>query len=177
MDRSLIQLQPEIITGRITQLLQTESAQRVPTSSTLSSSTDMVQGSCSSMEMDSTVKQYRPTQIQPAWLRWKSWSSLIGRAWDMEICRSRQGWDFSLRVYAYVSSDSLVVKYTYGGDVEGLRRLFSQGLASPFTVCLDTTYGFNEMKTLLDVRVILPMLLSLSLIQIDWSHRRNPRAL
>ena len=176
-DRSLIQLQPDIITARITQLLQTESAQRVPTSLPISSSTNMVQDSCSPTRTDCTVKQYRPRQIQPTWLRWKSWSSLIGRAWDMEICRSHQGWDLSLRVYAYVSPDSLVAKYTCGGDVEGLRRLFSQGLASPFTVCPAICGGVFERRTLLDVRVMLSMLLLLSLTQLDWSPRRESRAL
>lgn len=95
----------------------------------------------------------------------------------MEIFRSQQGWDFSMSVYACVSLDSLVVFYTYTGNIEGLRRLFSQGEASPFTVCLHIFPNFITRRTLLDVRVIPPMPLFISLIQIDWSQSAEFQAL
>lgn len=170
-DSSLIQRQPEIIVSNITRLLQTEFAQEVPINPPISSKAVQVQDSSSSTRTTGrTVNSWRSKRMQTAWLQWKSRSLLVGRAWDMEIFRSQHGWDFSMSVYAVVSSDSLVAKYAYDGNVEGLKQLFSQGEASPFTICLqDLHMGYLVGKTLLDVRVILPMPLFISLIQIDWS--------
>ena len=42
-----------------------------------------------------------------------------------------------MSMYAVVSAESLVVKYTKAGDIEGLQHLFSAGIASPFTFWLD----------------------------------------
>ena len=157
-DRSLMQLQPDIIASRISQLVQIESAKRASVNSPPSLSAGQVQGSCSSARTDRTVESRKSRRIQSTWLRWKSYSFLAGRAWDIEICRSRQGWDFSISTYACVSSDSLVAKYTYDGNVGGLQQLFSRGEASPFTVCLDIYPDFVNTRTLLEVCVIYPCL-------------------
>lgn len=181
VNRSLIQLQPDIITSRITQVLRTESTYRVPTilqteptqgvptNAPISSSAVQVQDSRSSTRTDCTVKSCRLRRKQSAWFQWKFCSLLVGRAWDIEIYRSQQGWDSTISVYAYVSSNSLVASYTRDGNVEGLQRLFSRGEASPFTVCLEIYRSFSVRKSLLEVRVVLPVPLFLSLIQIDWS--------
>jgi hypothetical protein len=43
-----------------------------------------------------------------------------------------------MRIYAIVSSDSLVVRYTEKGDIEGLQQLFLLGQASPYTICMES---------------------------------------
>jgi hypothetical protein len=146
-----MQLQPDIITSRITQLLQTESARRESMNSS-GSSTAQFQGFSSSMNTGRTAEPSRSRRIQSSWLRWKSYSLLLGRSWDIEMRRSQRGWNFSISIYSCVSDDSLVAKYTMDGNVEGLRRLFSQGEASPFTVCLKTfSNGCVRRRTLLEV--------------------------
>jgi hypothetical protein len=172
-----MQLQPDIIASRIAQLVQIESAKGASINSPPSSSTVQGQDSSSSARTHRTVEWCRSRRIQSTWLRWKSYSFLVGRAWDIEICRSQQGWDFSISTYACVSSDSLVAKYTRGGNVEGLQQLFSRGEASPFTVCLDIQSDFVARKTLLEVSVI-STLTSVSISNIPGrSQQRGLQAL
>ena len=153
-----MQLQPDIITSRIAQLLRTESARRE--SMNLSdSSIAQVQGFSSSIRRCRTVEPSRLKRIQSSWLRWKSYSLLLGRAWDIEMHRSQQGWNFSISIYSCVSYDSLVAKYIRDGNVEGLQRLFSQGEASPFIICLRTLSNGNVWRrSLLEVWIIFPRL-------------------
>jgi hypothetical protein len=159
--RSLIQLQPDIITSRITQLAQIESMKRASMNLSLSSSAVNIQDFCSSIRTDGKFKSCRSRRIKCTWLRWKSYSLLLGRAWDMEIYRAQQGWDFYISVYAYVLHDSPVAKYTMDGNVEGLQILFSRGEASPFAVCLYIRPdGWFRTRTLLEVRIIYPYLYS-----------------
>ena len=149
-----MQLQPDIITSRITQLLRTESTRRESMNSS-DSSTAQVQGFSSSMNTGRTVKPSKLRRIQSSWLRWKSYSLLLGRAWDIEMHRSQQGWNFSISIYSCVSYDSMVVKYTMDGNVERLEQLFSQGGASPFTICLNILSNGNvRRKSLLEVWII-----------------------
>ena len=153
-----MQLQPDIITLRITQLLRTESARRVSINSS-DSSTAQVQGFSCSMNTGRTVEPSRSRRIQSSWLQWKSYSLLLGRAWDIEMRRSHQGWNFSISIYSCVSYNSLVAQYTRDGNVEGLQRLFSQGKASPFTICLRTLPNGNVWRrSLLEVWIICPYL-------------------
>lgn len=157
-DRSLLQLQPDIITLRIARLMQTESANIASINSLPSLSTGQAQGSTSSMRTNRAGESSRSRRIQSTWLRWKMRSLVLGRAWDLEVCKSQQGWKFSILAYAVVSFDSLVAEYTMDGNIEGLQRLFSQGEASPFTVCLIIGPGITRETTLLEVRVICPYL-------------------
>ncbi|KAE9378461.1 hypothetical protein N431DRAFT_479482 [Stipitochalara longipes BDJ] len=148
--RSLVQLQPDIITSRIARLMQIEFANIAFPNSVPSLSTSQVQGFTSSMRTN-RAGESRSRRIQSTWLRWKLSSLILGRAWDLEICRSQQGWKFSISTYAIVPFDSLVVEYCGHGDIEGLQRLFSQGEASPFTICLDTHGGTTYERTLLEI--------------------------
>jgi hypothetical protein len=148
-----VQLQPDIITLRIARLIQMEFANIASTNLVPSLSTGQVQGSTSSMQTNRVGESSRSRRIQSTWLRWKLSSLVLGRAWDLEICRSQQGWKFSISAYAIVSFDSLVAEYTMDGNIEGLQRLFSQGEASPFTICLSTHAGMTDERTLLEVRV------------------------
>jgi hypothetical protein len=149
-----VQLQPDIITSRMAQLMQIKSAHTASIASSPSSSTGLVQGSPSSMRTNRTGESSRSRQIQSTWLRWKLHSWVLGQAWGLEICRSQQGWKISLCTYAVVSLDSPVVEYITDGDIKGLQRIFSQGKASPFTVYLDIGLGWTREMTLLEVCVI-----------------------
>ena len=125
--RSLIQLQPDIITSKVSQLIEGETARMASINSSACSTTiDVQQGRLS-----------RSTRTPSLWRQWKSYSLLLRRAWELEIYKSQQGWQFSMHVYAVVSSDSLVVRYTHEGDIEGLQQLFSLGKASPHTICIE----------------------------------------
>jgi len=55
-------------------------------------------------------------------------------AWDVEVCKSRSGWNNNLRTYNIIPSDSSVIKLAREGDVRGLLDLFAGGQASPFDV-------------------------------------------
>jgi hypothetical protein len=150
-----VQLQPDIITSRMAQLMQIKSAHIASFDSPPSSSTTrLVQGSTSSMRTNRASESSRSRKIQSTWLRWKLHSWVLGQAWGLEICRSQQGWRFSLCTYAVVSVDSPVVEYTMGGNIEELQRIFSQGEASPFTVCLESGPSWTIEKSLLEVCVI-----------------------
>jgi hypothetical protein len=148
-----VKLQPDIITLRIAKMMQIESA-NIASITSLPPSSGEVQSSTTSMRMNRASESSRSWRIQSTWLRWKICSLILGRAWDLEICKSQQGWKFSISAYAVVSDDSLVAKYVRDGNIEGLQRLFSQGKASPFSIIV--LPGVDIEMTLLEVRVIYP---------------------
>lgn len=51
---------------------------------------------------------------------------------QLALDRSTSGWQFTLKTYGIVSSDSQVFKACEAGDILGMRKLFDAGLASPF---------------------------------------------
>jgi len=113
------------------------------------------------------TKSAPETSSKSSLVRWKYYSWLLGRAWNLEILHSRQGWDFSMLVYAVLYPDSLIVKYTESGDIDGLQRLFSIGEASPNMICLQHRYSrdstrfdgeYYERGTLLQVLLIILLL-------------------
>lgn len=151
-----MQLQPDIITSRITQLVRVESDRSASPHSSKSSSIAREEDSSPySICAGCKTKSSRPEPTQSAWLRRKFRSALLRRAWYLEIYRSQQGWKTSLLTYDYVSPDSLVITYTTEGNVEALRGLFSRKEASPFTI-YDKVYptGHIDRKSLLDVCLI-----------------------
>lgn len=148
-----MKLQPDIITLRIAKMMQIESA-NIASIPSLPPSSGEVQSSTTSMRMNRASESSRSWRIQSTWLRWKICSLILGRAWDLEICKSQQGWKFSTSAYAVASDDSLVAKYAWDDNIEGLQRLFSQGKASPFSVIVGP--GVDIEMTLLEVRVIYP---------------------
>jgi hypothetical protein len=143
--------------SRISQLVHSESIIRAPVHSAASPNTDQVRGSCSYMREDHKPDPGRIRRTQSAWLRWKSYSLLLSRAWNIEIYKAQQGWNFCISVYALVLHDSLVARYTIDGNVEGLQQLFSEGEASPLTVCVEILpNGWVQRRTLLEVRFKFP---------------------
>jgi len=148
-----VKLQPDIITLRIAKMMQIESA-NIASITSLPPSSGEVQSSTTSMRMNRASESSRSWRIQSTWLRWKICSLILGRAWDLEICKSQQGWKFSISAYAVVSDDSLVAKYARDGNIEGLQSLFSLGKASPFSVIVRPEVDIE--MTLLEVRVIYP---------------------
>ena len=56
------------------------------------------------------------------------------RRYRIRLRNSYWGWDQSFRSYKVVSFDAPVFQYSISGDVEGLRKLFAAGNASPFEV-------------------------------------------
>lgn len=94
--------------------------------------------------------RYSPNRRQYTWFQWKSYFALLQRAWQIEIYKSQQGWDFTMSVYAYVSADSPVARCAESGDVEGLQSLLVNGQASPFTLIIDFYYD-DCFNSLLDV--------------------------
>lgn len=147
---SLIQIQPDIITRRIAELMQLESPQAVSTNSLPSSIASEPKDPTSPVRTTGQDERPYPRNAQYKWTRWRRafHSLLLSRAWYLQICKSQQGWQFSMSIYAVVPSDSPVVKYAAEGNIKELQRLFSSGQASPFTICPD--YGYH-MKSLLDV--------------------------
>jgi hypothetical protein len=65
-----------------------------------------------------------------AWYRGPAW--LVNRAWAFHATKAFNGWDFSIRQYNVIPSDSLVFKYAQIGNNLGLQELFERGEASPF---------------------------------------------
>ena len=148
-NRSLIQLQPDIITSRVAGLLQAEAAKMASINlSTSSNALEVRKGNSS-----------RSRGTQAPWLRWERYSLLLGRAWEFEISKSQQGWKFSMCIYAIVSPKSLVVRYTSEGNLDGLKELFSLGEASPFTICMGSEpIGSSHFsRPLLRVRKAFPV--------------------
>lgn len=96
-------------------------------------------------------------------LNWKSHCLLLGQAWDFALFRSHQGWKFSISTYAIVSGDSPVARCANTGDIAGLQRLFSEGKATPFTICYESEFQGTPMrfvripqkKTLLEVCITI----------------------
>ena len=74
-------------------------------------------------------KHNRTTSIYLGLPRW-----LYARRYEIHLRNSYRGWDQSFRSYKVVSFDAPVFQYSISGDVEGLRKLFAAGLASPFEV-------------------------------------------
>ncbi|KAK4494082.1 hypothetical protein PRZ48_014380 [Zasmidium cellare] len=68
----------------------------------------------------------RATQLR---LRLKPW--FISTIWDLCICKSFAGWDFRLRTMNVVPDDAEIFYRCRDGDLDGVRRMFQDGLASP----------------------------------------------
>lgn len=140
--------------SRISQLVHNESFIRAPAHSAKFLNADQVQGVCPFIHADLKPKSGRNSRTQSAWLRWKSYSFLLSRAWNIEIYKAQQGWNFYISAYALALHDSLVARYTMDGNIEELQRLFSQGDASPSTVRLEILPdGCINRRTLLEVYI------------------------
>ena len=57
---------------------------------------------------------------------------LANQAWDFCAKKAYNGWDFQLRQYVIIPSDSLAFQYIEQGNVRGLQELFSKREASPW---------------------------------------------
>lgn len=62
---------------------------------------------------------------------------IYARNFQVHLTKSYQGWDQSFRTYKTVAYDAEVIQYSIEGNVEGLKRLFASGQASPFEVDCD----------------------------------------
>jgi hypothetical protein len=71
-------------------------------------------------EREEIIAQYRG----PAWL--------INRAWRIQAVNARSGWTFSPRTMNVIPRSSLVFQYAKDDNVNGLRELFDERVASPF---------------------------------------------
>jgi len=130
---SLIQIQPDTITCRIAQLIQLESSQAVSTNSLPPSATSVPKDLTFVAQTAGKDGRPQPRSKQYRWTPWRTFHSLLlGRARNLQIYKSKQGWQFSMSTYVVVPSESPVVKYTIEGNIKKLQRLFSSGQASPF---------------------------------------------
>ena len=55
---------------------------------------------------------------------------LINSAWEIELFRSRSGWNINIRTLNYLPSNSLIFKAVRKGDLEMIKELFERGKAS-----------------------------------------------
>lgn len=62
---------------------------------------------------------------------------LCPRRFELDLKRSRQGWDIMLRSYNIVPYEATIFKHCVNGDVVGIQELFKGGLASPFDMDID----------------------------------------
>lgn len=93
-----------------------------------------------------------------------SWMSK--QIWQLALERSTSGWQFALRTYGIVSSDSQVFKACEAGDLIGMRKLFDAGLASPFD-CNDSGDSLWNVSSRL-VRLVSKML---NYYQVSLEHK------
>jgi len=82
-------------------------------------------------------------RVQTPW-----WLSFRSKVWDLYVCNATAGWDFYLRVYNIVSSDSPIAAAIRQGDIASVRRLLASKAASPN----DQIVGPYGYLTLLEVR-------------------------
>ncbi len=66
--------------------------------------------------------------------RWSLPTWIIARKFEINLTRSRQGWDQSLRSYRVVPHDAPIFNYCMDGNIKEVQRLFQRGQASPFEV-------------------------------------------
>lgn len=62
---------------------------------------------------------------------------LCPRRFELDLKRSRQGWDVMLRCYNIVPYEATIFKHCVNGDIVGIQELFRGGLASPFDMDID----------------------------------------
>ncbi|KAK4196956.1 hypothetical protein QBC40DRAFT_334716 [Triangularia verruculosa] len=86
----------------------------------------------------------------------------LSKAWDFQVLRATRGWDAALRHYTIVQSDSGLFSRLVGEDAispNQLRRLFVQGLATPFVMDAEgRTLLHYAMASRLDL--VEPLLIS-----------------
>ncbi|KAK3623181.1 hypothetical protein LTR56_021763 [Elasticomyces elasticus] len=64
--------------------------------------------------------------VLPSWM--------CSRIWDLALLREHYRWTMHLATYNKVSEDAPVLQCIWQDDIEGLKRLFADGLASPLDV-------------------------------------------
>lgn len=62
--------------------------------------------------------------------RTPSW--FFNKAWEISSLQAYSGWTFTLRSLNVIPFDSPIFRYSENGDLQALRDLFSQNVASPF---------------------------------------------
>lgn len=63
-------------------------------------------------------------------LQLKPW--FVSAIWELCVCKSLSGWDVRLRTTNVVPIDAEVFYRCRDGDLEGVRKIFQDGLASPY---------------------------------------------
>ncbi|KAK3354375.1 hypothetical protein B0H65DRAFT_437737 [Neurospora tetraspora] len=61
-------------------------------------------------------------------------SESTAQAWEFHVSAASSGWRTHLKQYVVVSKSSPVYKYAEDGNIVELKKLFSQGLATPFSL-------------------------------------------
>lgn len=89
------------------------------------------------VEISEVYQELRAQYRLPRWL--------ANQAWDFCAKKAYNGWDFQLRQYVIIPSDSLPFQYIVKKNVKGLQELFSKREASPWSCD-------GEGRTLLHVR-------------------------
>lgn len=67
-------------------------------------------------------------------LRLKLPTWLLGKAWELHVSAACSGWKTHLKQYAVVPKSSPVFERAVCGNIDGLKKLFSQGVATPYTM-------------------------------------------
>ena len=67
--------------------------------------------------------------------------SILNRFWEISGHNAENGWKISIRTYNIIPDNSLTFRYTFEGNIEGLKDLFGKGEASPY----DATTSGNTL--------------------------------
>lgn len=67
--------------------------------------------------------------------------SILNRFWEISGHNAENGWKINIRNYNTIPYNSLTLRYTREGNIEGLKDLFGKGQASPH----DATIGGNTL--------------------------------
>lgn len=71
--------------------------------------------------------------------------------WDFSLRRSQGNWGFDFRCGSLVPEDALIFWHAERGDVPAVRKMFSEGKASPYDTRVDDWGAFKPLYTVLEL--------------------------
>jgi len=70
--------------------------------------------------------------LRASWLRYRLPTWLANKVWEVYNDKTRDIWNFNLRVYNVVPRDALIFDFIHSNNIHGIKTLFARKEASPF---------------------------------------------
>ncbi|KAI1871865.1 hypothetical protein JX265_005851 [Neoarthrinium moseri] len=112
----------------------------------------------------------RSSNLLDAGFRPPNWLSGISYAWDINLRKSYDGWNFHFRSYSIRPRNSDVFQFARNGNLEVLKGMFASGEASPFD-CDEDGYDVTYHAAMFYELRIVKFFMDLNIINESKTYR------